>query len=136
GGAGSGRPRGRCPAGSAGGRGRRAGGRREGRPVTPAKGQATRRRLIGEAVRRFGRGGYDGTSLDAVASAAGVRKQTLLYYFPTKETLLEACVGEVSARVAAALADALSTRESESAKAETVIRAVFGLAERWPDFPQ
>jgi TetR/AcrR family transcriptional regulator len=99
-------------------------------------GPSTRDRLIGEAVRRFGKAGYEGTSLDAVASAAGVRKQTLLYYFPTKEALLEACVGEVSAKVGLALAEALAAQESESEKAETVIRAVFRLAEEWPEFPQ
>src|SRR4051794_41155369 len=106
--------------------------------MTPARGdgRATRRRLVDEAVRKFGKAGYDGASLDAVASAAGVRKQTLLYYFPTKEALLEACVAEVSAKVGAALAEALAAQESESEKAETVIRAVFRLAEEWPDFPQ
>jgi TetR/AcrR family transcriptional regulator len=106
--------------------------------MTPSRGdgQATRRRLVEEAVRKFGKAGYDGASLDAVASAAGVGKQTLLYYFPTKEALLEACVGEVSARVGEALAEALAAQESESQKAETVIRAVFRLAERWPEFPQ
>jgi TetR/AcrR family transcriptional regulator len=106
--------------------------------MTPARGdgRATRRRLVDEAVRKFGKAGYDGASLDAVASAAGVRKQTLLYYFPTKEALLEACVAEVSAKVGAALAEALAAQESESQKAETVIRAVFRLAEEWPDFPQ
>jgi len=91
---------------------------------------------VEEAVRRFGKAGYDGASLDAVATAAGVRKQTLLYYFPTKEALLEACVGEVSARVGTALAEALAAQESESEKAQTVIRAVFGMAEDWPEFPQ
>jgi TetR/AcrR family transcriptional regulator len=97
---------------------------------------STRDRLVAEAVRRFGKAGYEGASLDAVASAAGVRKQTLLYYFPTKEALLEACVGEVSAKVGTALAEALAAQESESEKAETVIRAVFRLAEQWPEFPQ
>jgi TetR/AcrR family transcriptional regulator len=66
----------------------------------------------------------------------GVRKQTLLYYFPSKEALLEACVGAVSARVAQALAEALGVVESERAKPETVIRALFRLAEEWPVFPQ
>jgi TetR/AcrR family transcriptional regulator len=99
-------------------------------------GKSTRDRLVAEAVRRFGKAGYEGASLDAVASAAGVRKQTLLYYFPTKEALLESCVGEVSAKVGLALAEALAAQESESEKAETVIRAVFRLAERWPEFPQ
>src|SRR5439155_428833 len=71
--------------------------------MTRPAGSATRRRLIDEAVRHFGKRGFDGTSLDTVASAAGVRKQTLLYYFPTKDALLEACMGEVSTRVAQAL---------------------------------
>jgi TetR/AcrR family transcriptional regulator len=99
-------------------------------------GTGTRERLIQEAVRRFGKAGYEGASLDAVASAAGVRKQTLLYYFPTKEALFESCVGEVSAKVGNALAEALAAQESESEKAETVIRAVFRMAEEWPEFPQ
>jgi AcrR family transcriptional regulator len=104
--------------------------------VTRPDGEARRRRLVEEAVRQFGRGGYDGTSLDAVASAVGVRKQTLLYYFPTKEALLSASVAEVSSRIGRALAEALAQDEAGSSKAETVIRALFGLAEDWPDFPQ
>jgi AcrR family transcriptional regulator len=104
--------------------------------MTRTGGAATRRRLIDEAVRHFGKRGYDGTSLDQVASAVGVRKQTLLYYFPTKEALLEACMAEVSTRVAEALSQALAAQESHAKKAETVIRAVFGLAEEWPEFPQ
>jgi TetR/AcrR family transcriptional regulator len=104
--------------------------------MTRTGGAATRRRLVDEAVRHFGKRGYDGTSLDQVASAAGVRKQTLLYYFPTKEALLEACMAEVSARVAETLSQALAAQESNAKKAETVIRAVFRLAEEWPEFPQ
>ena len=104
--------------------------------VTRPGGAATRRRLIDEAVRHFGKQGFDGTSLDKVASAAGVRKQTLLYYFPTKDALLESCMAEVSARVAQALSEALAAQESNAKKAETVIGAVFRLAEEWPEFPQ
>jgi AcrR family transcriptional regulator len=99
-------------------------------------GEARRRELLIEAIRLFGRKGYQATSLDAVAAAAGVRKQTLLYYFPTKEALLEACVVETSQRVAAALAEALDAESSESRKAEAVIHTLFRLAEEWPEFPQ
>lgn len=99
-------------------------------------GEARRRELLIEAIRLFGRKGYEATSLDAVAAAAGVRKQTLLYYFPTKETLLEACVVETSQRVATELADALDAESSESRKAEAVIHTLFRLAEEWPEFPQ
>jgi hypothetical protein len=38
--------------------------------------------------------------------------------------------------VGRALSDALAAEESSSKKAETVVRAVFGLAEQWPEFPQ
>jgi AcrR family transcriptional regulator len=48
-------------------------------------GEKRRHNLIEEAIRAFGRDGYGGASLDAIASACGIRKQTLLYYFPTKE---------------------------------------------------
>ena len=104
--------------------------------MTQPRGEARRKRLLEEAVHQFGRKGYDGTSLESVASACDVRKQTLLYYFPTKEALFEACVLEVSARVAAALTDALAAEEEPSRKAETVIRTLFRLAEEWPVFPQ
>ena len=43
-----------------------------------------------EAIRGFGRDGYQGASLEKIAQAVGVRKQTLLYYFPTKDALLVA----------------------------------------------
>jgi AcrR family transcriptional regulator len=104
--------------------------------MTRTGGEARRRRLLEEAIRLFGRRGYEGTSLEAVATAAGVRKQTLLYYFPTKDALLESCVGETSQRVASALAEALEEEASSSRKAETVIHTLFGLAEEWPEFPQ
>jgi AcrR family transcriptional regulator len=104
--------------------------------MTRVGGEARRRRLMAEAIRLFGKNGYQGTSLDAVAKASGVRKQTLLYYFPTKEALLEACVIETSQRVALALSEALEAESSPSRKAETVIHTVFDLAGEWPEFPQ
>jgi TetR/AcrR family transcriptional regulator len=102
--------------------------------MTRQGGQARRERLLEEAVRLFGARGFEGTSLDAVASAAGVRKQTLLYYFPTKDALLEASLLEVSRRVAATLTEALDAEPSTSRKAEAVVHALFSLAEEWPEF--
>ena len=104
--------------------------------MTRSGGEARRRVLLEEAVRQFGAKGYDGASLESVASACGVRKQTLLYYFPTKDALFEACVLEVSARVAVALTAALAEEVEPSRKAETVIHTLFSLAEEWPVFPQ
>ncbi len=99
-------------------------------------GEARKRMLVDEAIRLFGKHGYQATSLDAVASAGGVRKQTLLYYFPTKDALLEACLMETSHRVADALSTALDAEQSAEKKAETVVRTLFALAEEWPEFAQ
>jgi AcrR family transcriptional regulator len=98
-------------------------------------GEERRTTLVEEAIRRFGRDGYHGTSLDSVASAVGVRKQTLLYYFPTKEALLEACLGAAGRRLAEEIERALEGAESSWDRAEAVIHAVFSLAEEWPEFP-
>jgi TetR/AcrR family transcriptional regulator len=104
--------------------------------VTRTGGEARRRALLEEATRLFGKRGFEGTSLDAVATAAGVRKQTLLYYFPTKDALLQACVEETSRRVSEHLISALDAEASGSRKAEAVVHALFELAESWPEFPQ
>ena len=98
-------------------------------------GEQRRTTLVEEAIRQIGREGYKGASLDAIASAVGVRKQTLLYYFPSKDALLEACLAAAGERLAADLAAALEGKESYWEKADAVIHAVFALAAEWPEFP-
>ena len=99
------------------------------------KGQERRTTIVEEAIRQFGREGYKGASLDSIATAVGVRKQTLLYYFPTKDALLEACLQAAGQRVAEEIASALEGKDTYWDKAEAVIHAVFRLAEEWPEFP-
>ena len=60
------------------------------------------------ALNAFGRRGYDVTSLDAIANELGVRKQTILYYFPSKDALLGAAVDQAALSVAAALESAVA----------------------------
>jgi TetR/AcrR family transcriptional regulator len=103
--------------------------------VSRTGGEKRRHELIEEAIRHFGRDGYAGTSLDDIARAVGIRKQTLLYYFPTKEALLEACLAAAGQRLAEALTEALTGKETYWERAEAVIHAVFALAEQWPEFP-
>lgn len=98
-------------------------------------GEKRRHELIEEAIRHFGRDGYGGASLDAIATAAGIRKQTLLYYFPTKEALLEACLAAAGKRLAETLNEALAGKEMYWERAEAVIHSVFRLAGEWPEFP-
>jgi AcrR family transcriptional regulator len=103
--------------------------------MTRPSGEQRKHLLIEEAIRHFGQDGYNGTSLDAVASAGGIRKQTLLYYFPTKEALLEASLAAAGERLAEALIGSLEGKETHWDRAEAVIHAVFKLAREWPEFP-
>jgi TetR/AcrR family transcriptional regulator len=102
----------------------------------PRTGGAGRRTtIVEEAIRQFGREGYKGASLDHIAQAVGVRKQTLLYYFPTKDTLLEACLTAAGERLAREIAQGLEGKETYWDRAEAVLHAVFRLAAEWPEFP-
>ena len=98
-------------------------------------GEERRSTIVEEAIRQFGREGYRGASLDHIAGAVGIRKQTLLYYFPTKDALLEACLSAAGHRVAVEIAAALEGKEAYWDRAEAVIHAVFALAAEWPEFP-
>lgn len=98
-------------------------------------GQQRREEILAQAVRLFGARGYEGTSLDAVAEATGIRKQSLLYHFPAKEDLFDACLAVVSARIVERLNHALDGPEDGWDRVEQVIRSLFRLAEEWPEFP-
>lgn len=98
-------------------------------------GQERRGAIVDEAIRQFGREGYRGASLDTIANAVGVRKQTLLYYFPNKDALLEACLAAAGKRLALEMTDALEGVQTYWERAEAVIHGVFGLAGQWPEFP-
>ncbi|MFF2840552.1 TetR/AcrR family transcriptional regulator [Paenarthrobacter sp. NPDC057981] len=55
-----------------------------------AQGLAAQKRILEEATELFGRHGFRGTSLDAIAKASGITKQGLLHHFPNKKRLLVA----------------------------------------------
>lgn len=47
------------------------------------------------AMRFFARNGFDGTPLQVIADDVGITKQTLLYYYPSKEELRRAVLGQL-----------------------------------------
>lgn len=51
--------------------------------------------IVQEAVRIFAECGYEGASVAAIAEHAGLSKQNLMYYFPTKQALYQRVLDNV-----------------------------------------
>ena len=88
-------------------------------------------RIVVAALRSFGTAGIDGTSLDALARELGVTKQAILYWYPSKEALLDAVVDFSAEELQRRFAKAIETGEG-FARIEAVVRAAFRLAARHP----
>ena len=57
-----------------------------------------RTRIISAATRLFAIQGFAGTSIQAVSDAVGIRKQSLLYHFSSKEALREGVLDAIFSR--------------------------------------
>ena len=94
---------------------------------------STRERILESTTDQFGLRGVEAVSLDAIATEVGVAKQTLLYWFPSKDNLvqavLEAAVVELSLGVEAAIR---ATSDDPLDRIEAVVKAVFRQAVRRP----
>jgi AcrR family transcriptional regulator len=94
---------------------------------------SSRGRVVDAAVVAFGSRGYDATSLDDLAGDLGVRKQTILYYCPSKEALLDAAIDRTAVELSAVLEEALAGAGTGWSRVEAVVRSVFRLAARRPE---
>jgi AcrR family transcriptional regulator len=94
---------------------------------------STRDRILDSALHAFGTRGYETTSLDALAAQLGVRKQTILYHFTSKEALLDAVIDEAGAELIAVLEEAVAGAGEGWARVDAVVRLVFRLAGRRPE---
>jgi AcrR family transcriptional regulator len=107
-----------------------------GRPTAPGvrrPGGATADRILDAALVSFGSRGYEATSLDALAEGLGMRKQSILYWFSSKETLLEALIDRSAAELSDALEASLAGAGGGWARVEAVVRSVFRLGARRPE---
>jgi len=94
---------------------------------------STEERILDEALVSFGTKGYDATSLDQVARELGIRKQTILYYFPSKQALLDAVIDRSSAEIAKVLEGTLVDAGDGFDRIEAIVRSVFRVAIRQPE---
>jgi len=92
----------------------------------------TRERVLDAALVAFGTRGFEATSLDALATELGIRKQTILYYFPSKDALLDGVIDATSAELTSELEHTLARAGSGFARIEAIVRKAFRLGARRP----
>ena len=96
---------------------------------------STREAILVEARRLFALHGYDGTSLNTIAEAVGVRRPSLLHHFPSKEALYSEVFLWSLGDWAELVQEAVEAPGHEGwNKVDYVITAGFQFFERNPDF--
>ncbi len=96
-------------------------------------GPSTSDRILDAALSSFATRGYEATSLDVVAKGLDLTKQSILYWFPSKDALLEAVIARSAGDLSEALETALEGAGEGWARVEAVVRSVFRLAARQPE---
>ena len=95
--------------------------------------RTTRERILDAAIDLFGARGVDAASLDEIARQVGVRKQTVLYWFPSKPDLVDAVLEAVAAELVVEIDAAVRSADDEPlSRIDAVVRAVFRPAVRRP----
>jgi AcrR family transcriptional regulator len=97
-----------------------------------ARAKSTPDRIQDAALDAFGIRGYDATSLDDLARDLGIRKQTILYWYPSKEALLAAVIDRTAQEVTTRLEQAVGRAGPGFGRIEAIVRAMSRLAARYP----
>ncbi len=93
----------------------------------------TQQRIIDAALDLFGTRGVDAVSLDEIARHVGVRKQTVLYWFESKDELVDGVLEAVAVQLIAVIDAAARSADGDPLdKIDAVVRAVFRPAVRRP----
>ncbi|MDX2381691.1 MAG: TetR/AcrR family transcriptional regulator [Acidimicrobiia bacterium] len=95
--------------------------------------RSTRERIVDTAIDLFGVRGVGAVSLDEIARDVGVRKQSVLYWFESKDDLVDAVLGEAASELIFAIDAAVRAASVDPLdRLDEVIGAVFRHAVRRP----
>ncbi|KRQ01400.1 hypothetical protein AOQ72_07945 [Bradyrhizobium yuanmingense] len=93
------------------------------------KRRETLRRITDTGLRLFLRNGYEATTLDAIAEAAGISRRTFFYYFKSKEDIILAWQGGL----AEAIGRAVLEQSTKQPPLEAVKNALVRLTASYED---
>jgi AcrR family transcriptional regulator len=100
--------------------------------VKTPRSTGTADRILDATLDAFGSRGYGATSLDDLARDLGIRKQTILYWYPSKDALLDAAIDRTTAELTARLERAVAHAGQGFDRVDAIVRAMFRLAARHP----
>ncbi len=94
---------------------------------------STRDRILTTSLDLFGSRGVDAVSLDEIARTVGVRKQTVLYWFESKDALVDEVLAVAATELVVVIDAALRAAPDDPLdRIDAVVRAVFRPAVRRP----
>lgn len=96
-------------------------------PIRQARGDATRRQILDVAERVFADIGYAAARLDHVAELVGIRRPSIIYYFPGKQQLYD----EVEADIFASMHSFVLNRTEG---VNDPMERLLALLDAWLDF--
>jgi AcrR family transcriptional regulator len=97
-------------------------------PPTP-KGEQTRTAIYETALELFRDRGFDSTTMQDVAAAAGVAKSAAYYYFPSKEAIVTAYYDAIQAEQERVCADIFAETTNLRRRLEAALMTKFDLAQ-------
>jgi TetR/AcrR family transcriptional regulator len=89
--------------------------------------------LLAHATRLFANQGFDGTTLQEIADAVGIRKPSLLYHFASKDELRQAVLEDVLARWKDTLPELLLAATAGEGQFDAITRAIVSFFVEDPD---